>query len=113
MRESPAIPIVTELVREGARIRAFDPAAMENAKELLPPEVEYCQDAYDAATGAHCLVIVTEWNQFRSLDLPRLAACMAKPLVVDLRNVYEPDKMREAGFAYDCVGRAASDLPKA
>ena len=112
MRESPAIPIVSELVKDGAKIRAFDPAAMENAKELLPAEVVYCQDAYDAATGADCLVIITEWNQFRSLDLERLAACMAKPLVVDLRNVYEPEKMREAGFAYECVGRAATQLPK-
>jgi UDPglucose 6-dehydrogenase len=113
MRESPAIPIVSQLVQEGAQVRAFDPAAMENAKKLLPPQVHYCQDAYDAATGAHCLVIITEWNQFRSLDLERLKGCMAQPLVVDLRNVYEPDKMREAGFTYHCVGRAASYLPKA
>ncbi|MEW5876656.1 MAG: UDP-glucose/GDP-mannose dehydrogenase family protein [Acidobacteriota bacterium] len=113
MRESPAIPIVTALVEEGARVRAFDPAAMDNAKEVLPAAVEYCQDAYDAATGAHCLVIITEWNQFRSLDLERLKGLLAKPLVVDLRNVYEPDKMREAGFAYECVGRAAANLPKA
>jgi UDPglucose 6-dehydrogenase len=75
--------------------------------------VTYCADEYDAATGAHCLVILTEWNQFRSLDLERLKATVRQPLVVDLRNVYEPEKMREAGFEYECVGRAARDLPQA
>ncbi len=111
MRESAAIPLVERLLAEGARIRAFDPAAMDNARTILPSEVEYCSDAYDAATGADVLVIVTEWNQFRSLDLARIKECLAKPMVVDLRNVYQPDRMRSAGFAYEGIGRAAADLP--
>ncbi len=112
MRESAAIPIVAALVAGGARVRAFDPAAMANARELLAAEVEYCEDAYDAARGADCIVLLTEWNQFRSLDLRRIKEIVRRPLLVDLRNVYEPEKMREAGFEYVCVGRAAKDLPK-
>lgn len=113
MRESPAIPIIAALLAEGAMIRAFDPAAMANAKEILPPQVEYAQNAYETARGMDCLVILTEWNQFRSLDLERLRKCLARPTVVDLRNVYEPEKMRDAGFAYHCVGRATLQLPQA
>jgi UDPglucose 6-dehydrogenase len=112
MREAPALPILHGLAAGGARLRVFDPAAMENAREVLPAKVTYCSDEYDAAAGADCLVILTEWNQFRSLDLDRLKKVLRRPLVVDLRNVYEPDKMREAGFEYDCVGRTAKDLPQ-
>ena len=111
MREAPALPIVSALVAEGATVRAFDPAAMEQARTVLPAEVVYCSDAWDAASGAECLVLLTEWNQFRSLDLVRLRDCMRRPLVVDLRNVYEPDRVREAGFDYHSVGRSATDLP--
>jgi UDPglucose 6-dehydrogenase len=113
MREAAAIPVLSTLASEGAALRVFDPAAMENAREVLPSGVTYCADEYDAAAGADCLVILTEWNQFRSLDLERLRASVARPLVVDLRNVYEPEKMREAGFEYECVGRAARELPRA
>jgi UDPglucose 6-dehydrogenase len=113
MREAAAIPILQALASDGASLRVFDPAAMDNAREALPAGVTYCADEYDAATGADCLVILTEWNQFRSLDLERLRKTVARPLVVDLRNVYEPEKMREAGFEYECVGRAARDLPHA
>jgi len=105
MREAPSIPILATLAAEGAALRAFDPAAMANSRELLPAGVEYCAESYDAASGADCLVILTEWNQFRSLDLIRLKAAMRRPLVVDLRNVYEPEKMREAGFEYHSLGR--------
>jgi len=105
MRESAAIPILEALAAEGAALRAFDPAAMENAREVLPASLVYCRDAYDAATGADCLVILTEWNQFRSLDLEKLKGLLRRPNVVDLRNVYEPARMREAGFTYDSVGR--------
>jgi len=111
MREAPSIPILRELVTEGAKVRAFDPVAMDNAREVLPAGVVYCKDSYDAAAGADCLVILTEWNQFRSLDLERLRRTLRRPLVVDLRNVYEPERMRGAGFEYDSVGRAARDLP--
>jgi UDPglucose 6-dehydrogenase len=110
MREAAALPILDALAAEGADLRAFDPAAMENARELLPSSIRYCSDAYDAARGADCLVILTEWNQFRSLDLERLKGALRRPLVVDLRNVYEPERMHEAGFEYACVGRAAADL---
>ena len=111
MRESPAIPLVEALVADGARIRAFDPVAMESARELLPPEVEYCSDSYDAVEGADAMVIVTEWNEFRSLDMERIRSSLKKAVVVDLRNVYKPDKMREQGFDYHSIGRSAKDLP--
>jgi UDPglucose 6-dehydrogenase len=106
MREAPSIVVLDGLAAEGARLRAFDPAAMDNARDVLPASVEYCSDVYDAARGADCLVILTEWNQFRSLDLEKLKGLLRKPLVVDLRNVYEPDRMREAGFEHYCIGRS-------
>ncbi len=112
MRESPALPLVASLVTAGASVRAFDPVAMDNARGLLPTSVVYCEDAYDAARDADAVVIVTEWNQFRSLDLGRIADSMRQKVVVDLRNVYEPEKMRESGFAYHAMGRAAKDLPE-
>lgn len=112
MRESAAIPIVGALLADGASVRAFDPAAMANARELLAAEVVYCEDAYDAAAGADCIVLLTEWNQFRSLDLRRLKQAARRPLLVDLRNVYEPEKIREAGFDYVGVGRAAGEPPR-
>lgn len=112
MRESPSIPLITALVEDGATVRAFDPAATENAREVLPGTVVYCEDSYETARGADALVIVTEWNQFRYLDLERIKGLLARPVVVDLRNVYDPDRMRAAGFTYDCVGRAATDLPR-
>jgi UDPglucose 6-dehydrogenase len=111
MRESPAVPLVTSLVEEGATVRAFDPVAMDNAKAVLPAQVTYCEDSYDVAENADALVIVTEWNQFRSLNLKRIRKAMRSPTVIDLRNVYDPAKVRENGFAYSCVGRAATDLP--
>ncbi|HPC82226.1 MAG TPA: UDP-glucose/GDP-mannose dehydrogenase family protein [Thermoanaerobaculaceae bacterium] len=106
MREAPAIPILEALVPEAAAVRAYDPAAMDNAREVLPAGMTYCQDAYDVAQGVDCLIIMTEWNQFRSLDLERLKSLLRVPRIVDLRNVYEPERMREFGFQYDCVGRA-------
>ncbi len=112
MRDSPVIPLVHALINEGATVKAFDPEAMENARSILPKGVEYCSDSYDAASGADALVIVTEWNQFRSLDLERVNKEMKGNIVVDLRNVYDAKKMTENGFKYSSVGRAAEDLPK-
>ena len=112
MRESASIPIAHALVEAGARVRAFDPVAMDNAKAILPVEVEYCEDSYDAATGADALVIVTEWNQFRFLDLERLRGTLAGTVIVDLRNVCSPQRMADHGFTYHGVGRAATDLPE-
>jgi len=111
MRESASIPLVERLIAEGASVRAFDPVAMENARNILPPEVVYCEDSYDAADGADVLVLVTEWNQFRSLDLDRLKGVLKSPVVVDFRNIYRPDRMHDRGFVYQGVGRAAADLP--
>ncbi len=113
MREAPAIPILAALAADGAAIRVFDPAAAETARAVLPPGVVYCTDEFEAAAGADCLIILTEWNQFRSLDLERLKRTLRTPRLVDLRNVYEPEKMRSLGFEYDCVGRTAEDLPLA
>jgi UDPglucose 6-dehydrogenase len=104
IREAPPLDIIRGLLARGARIRAFDPAAMPNAARVLPA-VEYCKDAYDAATGADGVVLATEWNQFRNLDLGRLKAALKQPVFVDLRNVYEPQRMRELGFRYTGVGR--------
>jgi len=107
MREAPSIPLVTGLLDMGAKVCAYDPAGMEQARPELP-SIEYCEDAYTCASGADALVIVTEWVQFRALDLARLKEVMAKPVVVDLRNVYRPEDMLAAGFVYESVGRPAA-----
>jgi UDPglucose 6-dehydrogenase len=104
-RDSPAIPLITALHDLGASVRGYDPAGMEQAKPLLP-DVQYCQSAYTAAQGADALVIATEWEQFRALDLARLKAVMAQPVIVDLRNIYRSDEMRRAAFRYVPIGRA-------
>ncbi len=105
MRESPTIDIVNGLLARGARVRAFDPAAMDNARGIFGDDVEYCDGAYATAEGADVLVIATEWNQFRNLDLVTLRRILARPIVVDLRNVYDPGRMREHEFEYTSVGR--------
>ncbi len=105
MREAPAIALITALRDMGAAVRAYDPAGMEQAKPLLP-DIAYADSAYTCAQGADALVIVTEWEQFRALDLARLKAIMARPVVVDLRNVYRPEDMARYGFAYHSVGRS-------
>jgi UDPglucose 6-dehydrogenase len=104
MREAPALDIIRGLEKRGARIRAYDPQAMREASKLLP-DLETCDDAYEACRGADALVLVTEWNQFRMLDLKRVMSLLNQPVIVDLRNIYEPGPMREAGFRYYCVGR--------
>jgi UDPglucose 6-dehydrogenase len=108
MREAPSIPLVTGLLDMGAKVRAYDPAGMEQARHELP-NIEYCEDAYACAQGADALVVVTEWVQFRGLDLDRMREAMAQPVVVDLRNIYRPEDMRAAGFVYESVGRPASN----
>jgi UDPglucose 6-dehydrogenase len=104
MRDAPAVDILRGLRGRGAIVRAFDPVAMPNAAKFLP-EVTMCKDEYEAIEHADCLVLITEWNQFRMLDLDRVKSLMRQPIVVDLRNVYEPEPMRAAGFVYVCVGR--------
>ena len=105
IRESPALPIVEGLVAGGAHVKAYDPAAMEHCKKELPDTVHYAENAYDAADGTDAVLILTEWNQFRALELARLRDCLTQPLVIDLRNLYEPRKMAEAGFRYISIGR--------
>src|ERR1051326_1396828 len=104
MREAPAVGIIRSLLDDGATIRAYDPVAMSEAKKLLS-DIEYADDEYAAVTGADALVFVTEWNQFRALDLARIRDLMATPKVADLRNIYDPDDMKELGFQYVGVGR--------
>jgi UDPglucose 6-dehydrogenase len=104
VRESPALAIVEALLAGGADVRTFDPAAMSACRPLWPT-VRFCDSPYEAAEGAHGLVIVTEWNSFRFLDLGRLKALLHRPLIVDLRNIYEPTKVAAAGFEYVSVGR--------
>jgi UDPglucose 6-dehydrogenase len=105
MREAPSIALITALQDMGARVRAYDPEGMEQAKTVLQ-DVTYYQDPYACAAQADALVFVTEWEQFRALDLDRLKSIMAAPVVVDLRNIYRPDEMTQLGFVYDSVGRA-------
>ncbi len=105
MREAPSLAIVPALQDAGAMVRAFDPAAMHEAVALLPG-VTWCADPYDVAQGADVLVLITEWNEFRALDLERIGAVMRAKVFVDLRNVYDPTEMRAAGFAYSSIGRS-------
>ena len=102
-RDSPAIPLITALQDMGGNVRCYDPVGMEQAKPQLA-DVTYCQSAYEAAAGAVALVIVTEWEQFRALDLGRLKQAMAQPTIVDLRNVYRADEMQRANFRYVGIG---------
>ncbi|MEP6703770.1 MAG: UDP-glucose/GDP-mannose dehydrogenase family protein [Acidobacteriota bacterium] len=104
MRESPAIEIIHTLLDRGATVRAFDPVAMDEAKHYLR-EIEYASDEYDAIDGADALVIITEWNQFRALDMEKVKQLLKTPKIADLRNIYEPSDMRELGFDYVGVGR--------
>ncbi|MGE5165983.1 MAG: UDP-glucose dehydrogenase family protein [Sphingobacteriales bacterium] len=104
MREAPSIPLITALQDMGAKVRAYDPVGMEQAKGVIS-NVTFCNDAYMCAEGASALVIVTEWEQFRALDFERLKAVMEQPVLVDLRNVYRPDEMGRRGFVYEGVGR--------
>jgi UDPglucose 6-dehydrogenase len=109
MREAPSLSLIVGLRDLGAVVRAYDPAGMEQARQELP-DIAYCGDAYDCARGADALVIVTEWAQFRALDFARLKREMAKPIIVDLRNIYRPQDMARIGFTYESIGRRSNDL---
>ncbi len=104
MRDAASLAIIPALQKAGASVRAFDPEGMGEAKTLLS-DVAYCEDAYDAMNGADAVVLLTEWNQFRTLDLERVKTLLSQPIMVDLRNVYSPGDMKAAGFSYTCVGR--------
>jgi UDPglucose 6-dehydrogenase len=106
MRDAPSLAIIPALQDKGARVQAFDPEGLHEARQLLR-DVDFKDDPYDVAAGADVLVIITEWDQFRALDLDRIKLIMRAPVLVDLRNIYKPDDMRARGFAYTSVGRAA------
>ncbi|MEM6488578.1 MAG: UDP-glucose/GDP-mannose dehydrogenase family protein [Pseudomonadota bacterium] len=104
MREAPALTVVPALIGRGAEVRVVDPQGRKEGADLLPG-VQWFEDPYEAADGTDAIVLLTEWNEFRALDLKRLAGSMAAPVMVDLRNVYRPEDARAAGFAYTSVGR--------
>jgi UDPglucose 6-dehydrogenase len=104
MREAPAVEIIHLLRNEGTTVKAFDPVAMPRARELVP-EITYCDDVYEVAEGSDALVVVTDWNEFKHLDLDRIKASMTAPVFIDGRNIYEPMKMQELGFVYRGIGR--------
>jgi len=107
IRDAPSIPLITALQDMGAVVRVFDPVGMEQARKVLE-NVTFCENAYDCARGCHALVIVTEWEQFRALDLKEMASILVCPVIVDLRNIYSPDEVTRAGFLYCGVGRPKS-----
>jgi len=111
MRDAPSLEILPRLIAAGARIRAFDPEGMPEAKRLMPEPV-YCQDAYQTMGGADALILLTEWNEFRGLDLGRVKDLLASPLVIDLRNIYQPQEMAAAGLTYFSIGRPAQRAPR-
>lgn len=104
MREAPSIYIVNELQKEGSNIRAYDPAAMENARRILKG-ITYCENAYEVAEGCHAIMVLTEWRQFQELDLEEIKKRMVQPVIVDGRNIYDPVEMKKLGFTYVSVGR--------
>lgn len=107
IREAPSLDIIREIIRQGGQVKACDPAAVPNAGKMLP-EVEYCDDAYSTAKGADALILVTEWKQYKDLDLKKLKSIMKRPVFIDGRNVYDPAAMRGLGFEYHCIGRGDS-----
>ena len=104
IRFSPSIDVIKMLQKDGARIKTFDPQAMNKAKEVLDG-VKFCKDAYEVARGSDCLVVVTEWNEFKEIDLLKIKRLLKVPLIIDGRNIYDPEKMKKLGFNYICIGR--------
>jgi UDPglucose 6-dehydrogenase len=107
MRDSPSIPIINGVMSRGASVRAYDPEAMDRAREVFDG-ITFCTDAYQAAEGADALVIVTEWNEFRALNLQKIKSLLKQPLLIDLRNIYDPKRVEKEGFSYTSVGRGTS-----
>ena len=104
MRLAPSLDVIRPLLKEGAKIRAYDPKAMEKAREYLP-DIEYAADPYAAAAGADALLVCTEWDEFKTLDLAKLKSVMGHPTVLDGRNIFDPKRMKELGFTYKSIGR--------
>jgi len=107
IRFAPSLDIIEALLKGGAKIRAFDPQAMSKAKKVIKG-IKFCKDPYEAAKGSDCLVIVTEWNEFRDLNLKKIKKLLRQPLIVDGRNIYDPAAMKKLGFKYVCMGRSNS-----
>ncbi len=105
IRQSPALDIIAMLKREGARIKAYDPQAMKNARSALKDGVEFCDDVYSVAKECDCLVVATDWNEFKELDFKKIKKLMRQPIIVDGRNIYEPAEMKKMGFKYVAIGR--------
>ena len=105
MREAKSVEVIERLLELGASVRTYDPVAMPSARRMLPAEVVYCESPYEAAAGADAVALVTEWNEFKFLNLERLRAAMRRPVVFDGRNVWEPERMRRLGFEYHSIGR--------
>jgi UDPglucose 6-dehydrogenase len=105
MREAPSVYIIEELLKRGAQIVAYDPVAMENAQQVLPKKVAYAKNAYDAGKGADAVAVLTEWNEFRQLDLVKFAKGLKSLVLFDGRNIYEPTRVKQLGFMYYGVGR--------
>lgn len=104
MRDSPSLDIIPALQAAGAKVRAYDPEGMDEARMMLDG-IEYCDDAYDTLPNSDALVIITEWNVFRAMDMHRVKDLLNSPVLVDMRNIYDPETMRELGFTYVSVGR--------
>ena len=105
MRDAPALTILPALLEKGALLRVHDPQGMPEARKMLPEGITYVGSAYEAVQDADCVVLMTEWNQYRALDLGKLRRLMRQPIFIDLRNVYDPETLRRLGFAYTGVGR--------
>jgi UDPglucose 6-dehydrogenase len=106
LRDAKSLEIIANLLAENAVVRAYDPIAMANTRKIFPG-IGYCENPYEAVKGADTLVIVTEWNEFKFIDLLRVKETMAQPIIFDGRNIYDPERMRRLGFDYYCVGRPA------
>ena len=105
LREAPALEIIEMLLNEGVNVKVYDPVAMGKAKDILKKKVKFCKDAYKTAKGSDCLVIATEWNEFKELDLKKVKKLMKQPVIADGRNIYDPDSMKKLGFRYVGIGR--------
>jgi UDPglucose 6-dehydrogenase len=105
MREAKSVEVIERLLDLGAAHRVYDPVAKPAARRILPTTVTYCESPYEAATGADAVALVTEWNEFKFLNLERLRAALRRPVVFDGRNLWEPERMRRLGFEYHSIGR--------
>ena len=108
MRDSPSLDLIPELIKNNCFLKLFDPEGMKEAKTIFKKfhkKIEWCNDSYDACNKADALVILTEWNQFRALDLNKLKTLLKNPIVIDLRNIYNPIEMKQLGFFYHSLGR--------